>query len=282
MTFIYKAGALCAAVALLGACASSTYDIDGVAAMENQGDAFASALQNRYGERARFEHGEGDWASVKFFNTRAHAAAMNDVPALQNPDDRSLKADQMPIKMAYTQLASRLATNAPKTAPDACAKAQTWLEHWMEQSEEGHQPDHIAMAREGYETAVVNCKGEMPMAKPMAQPGLPEPVVIYFAHDSFAISSANRALIEQAAAAAKKAKADSVMLIGHTDRSGSDSYNMGLSRARVAAVGNAIMEAGLDRSMVKKNYAGETSPQVSTQDGVRERMNRRVEIVFQR
>lgn len=279
MKFVYKAGALCAAVALLGACAS-TYDIDGVAAMDNSGGAFAKALQKHYGERARFEEGEGDWASVKFFNTNAMNAAMNKVPALQSPDDRSLKTDQADIKSAYARLSAALGTNAPNVAPDACARAQTWFEHWMEQSAEGHQPDDIAMARKGYEDAVPACKGEMAMAMPM--PGMPDPVVIYFGHDSFDITGANRALIEQAAAAAKKAKATSVVLIGHADRSGSDSYNMGLSRARAAAVGNAIMEAGIDRSMVQKRFAGETSPQVGTDDGVRERMNRRVEIVFER
>lgn len=281
MNFIYKTGALCAAVALLGACAS-TYDIDGVAAMENSGGAFAKALQKRYGERARFEEGEGDWASVKFFNTNAMNAAMNDVPALQSPDDRSLKTDHAAIKSAHARLSAALSTNAPNAAPDACARAQTWLEHWMEQAEEGHQPDDIAMARKGYEAAVPNCKGEMAMAMPAKQMDMPDPVVIYFTHDSFDISGANRALIEQAAAAAKKAKATSVVLIGHADRSGSDSYNMGLSRARAAAVGNAIMEAGIARSMVQKRFAGETSPQVGTDDGVRERMNRRVEIVFER
>lgn len=278
MKLAYKIGALGAAVAVLGACASD-YDIDGVSAMNNQGDAFAQALQKRYGERARFEEGEGDWASVRFFNTRAQGSAMNAVPALQSPDGRSLKTDQADIASAYAHLSAALGTNAPNVAPDACALSQTWLEHWMEQAEEGHQPDHIAAARKGYEDAVPDCKGEVAQAP---APGLPDPVIIYFDHDSFDISDANRALIEQAAAAAKAAKAGSVVLIGHADRSGAADYNMGLSRARVAAVGNAIMEAGLDRNMVQKNHAGESSPQVNTDDGVRERKNRRVEIVFQR
>ena len=280
MKSLYKIGALGAAVALLGACASA-YDVDGVAAMDNSGGAFAQALQKRYVERAQFEKGEGDWESVKFFNMRAHGAAMNEVPAVQSPDDRNLKADAMPIKMAHTTLASRLGSNAPQVAPDACARAQTWLEHWMEQSEEGHQPDHIAAARKGFDEAIVDCKGDM-AATPAPMADMPDPVVIYFAHDSFDVTAANVALIKQAAAAAKKAEATSVVLIGHADRSGNEAYNMGLSRARAAAVGNALMEAGIARSMVQKRYAGETSPQVGTDDGVRERMNRRVEIVFER
>lgn len=277
MKSVLKITAACGALAALAGCASM-YDVDRVAGMNDQGGAFASALHKRYIERAQFEVGEGDWQSVAFFNTRAEAAAMNDVPALQMPDDRSLKVDAGAINGAYASLSGALKTNAPQAAPDACARAQTWLEHWMEQSEEGHQADHIATARGEFEKALPECKGDMAM--PMAS--MPDPVVIYFTHDSFDISGANMALIQSAAAAAKKSGAKRVVLIGHADRSGSTDYNMGLSRARVAAVGNALMEAGIARTMVQKTYAGETSPQVKTDDGVRERMNRRVEIMFEK
>lgn len=283
MKTVLKASVVFGAVAMLSACAGN-YDVAGVSAMGDQGDAFASALHKRYSERAQFEVNEGDWQSVSFFNTRAEMAAMGNAPAVQMPGDRALKVDADAIGQAYATLSAALKTNAPQTSPDACARAQTWFEHWMEQSEEGHQADHVAMAREGYEKAIPDCTGEMAMPMPMpAEPAaLPEPFIVYFTHDSFDLTSANLDLIKRAAAAAKASKATRLVLIGHTDRSGSSEYNEGLSRARVVAVGNALMEAGVARKMVKKSFAGETSPQVATEDGKRERMNRRVEVVFER
>ena len=282
MKTVMKVSAVLGAVAMLSACAGN-YDVAGVTAMGDQGDAFASALHKRYVERAEFEVKEGDWQSVSFFNTRAEMAAMGNAPAVQMPSDRALKVDADAIAQAYTALSAALKTNAPQVAPDACALSQTWFEHWMEQAEEGHQADHVAMMRAGYEKAIPDCTGHMamPMAKEMPM-ALPEPFIVYFTHDSYDLSSANMDLIKRAAAAAKASKATRLVLIGHTDRSGSSEYNQGLSRARVVAVGNALMESGVARKMVTKSSAGETSPQVMTDDGKRERMNRRVEVVFER
>ncbi|MBF0248951.1 MAG: OmpA family protein [Alphaproteobacteria bacterium] len=263
------------ALAVLSGCASN-YDIAGVAAMADKGDAFAQALHKRYTERAEFERGEGNWASVNFFNTRAKMAAMGQAVALQAPSERGRKEDQDATAAAYSELSAALNSNAPQMTPDACARAQTWFEHWMEQSAEGHQADDIAEARAGYEAAIPECKPGMAAAAPM-----PEPFIVYFDFDSFEVNAKAMEIISMAAAAANNAGA-SVVLIGHADTMGDGDYNMGLSRARVNAVGNAIQEAGVDRMKVKKSHAGETSPQLDKGDQVNERMNRRVEIVFER
>jgi len=284
MKTILKTSAVLGAVAMLSACAG-TPKSPGVTATADLGDAFAAALHQRYSERADFEVGQSDRISTSFFRTRAEVAATGKAPVLQMPSERPVKMNLDAIEQAYSTLSAALKTNAPQVAPDACARAQTWLEHWMEQSEEGYQSDHMAMARDGYEKAIPDCKATMAMPAPMAKEmpmALPEPFIVYFTHDSFDLSSANMDLIKRAAAAAKASKATRLVLIGHTDRSGSSDYNQGLSRARVVAVGNALMEAGVARNMVTKSSAGETSPQVATDDGKRERMNRRVEVVFER
>lgn len=279
MKMVLKAGVVLGATALLAACAN-TYDIDKVSMMSNQGGAFASALHKRYVERAQFEKGEGNWSSVAFFNSRAEMAAMGDAPMAQMPSERNLKVDGSAINAAYNTLSAALKTNAPQTAPDACARAQTWFEHWMEQAEEGHQADHIATARGEFETAMPQCKGEMGMSMPMAD--LPGPLVVYFTHDSADITSAAMSLIERAAKAAVMADAKRAVLIGHTDRSGGSAYNMALSQKRAEAVARALMMQGVPSAEIHSSHAGETSPQVKTKDGMRERMNRRVEVMFER
>ena len=279
MKTVLKTGAVCAATVMLAACAN-TYEVDTVAMMEAKGDAFAQALHKRYVERAQFEVGEGNWGSVGFFNSRAKMAAMGEAVAVQAPARRHLKVDAGAIASAYGDLTAALKTNAPQTTPDACARAQTWFEHWMEQAEEGHQDDHIAWTRGEYMKAIEECQGAKPMAMPMAD--MPAPLIVYFAHDSADVTGAVEALIERAVEAAKAAGATRAVLIGHTDRSGADGYNMTLSLARVNAVAQSLMTHSRGMLETATSHAGETSPQVATADGVKERMNRRVEVVFEK
>ncbi len=279
MKTVLKTGAVCAATVMLAACAN-TYEVDTVAMMEAKGDAFTQALHKRYVERAQFEVGEGNWGSVGFFNSRAKMAAMGEAVAVQEPARRHLKVDVETIASAYGDLAAALRTNAPQVTPDACARAQTWFEHWMEQAEEGHQDDHIAWTRGEYMKAIQDCQGDKPMAMPMG--GMPAPLIVYFAHDSADVTGAVEALIERAVQVAKAAGATRAVLIGHADRSGTDGYNMTLSLARVNAVAQSLMTHSKGALETATSHAGETSPQVATDDGVKERMNRRVEVVFEK
>ncbi|MEG3619116.1 OmpA family protein [Magnetovibrio sp. PR-2] len=274
MKNVMKASALLGAMGMLAACASS-YDVEGVKMMSDQGDAYASALHKRYSERAVFEKEEGDWQSVAFFNDNAKMAAMGQAPMLQDPSARALKADMDGIKMGHASLTKALGTNAPQVNSDACARAQTFLEHWMEQSEEGHQPDHIAAAKTSFETALPDCVGEKPV---MAKPEL-KPLIVYFAFDSAEVSSGAMSQVKVAVEAAKKAGVKQATVIGHTDTSGNADYNMMLSQKRAEAVAKALMVQGIG-TQISSSHAGETSPMEATDDGVKSRLNRRVEVVF--
>lgn len=65
---------------------------------------------------------------------------------------------------------------------------------------------------------------------------------------------------------------------GHADRSGSDAYNVELSRRRAEAVASLLASAGIPRASITTDARGEEQPRVPTADGVREPQNRRVEI----
>jgi outer membrane protein OmpA-like peptidoglycan-associated protein len=71
-----------------------------------------------------------------------------------------------------------------------------------------------------------------------------------------------------------------VKLVGHADRSGSDTYNQALSLRRANAVKGALVREGVSESMIAVDGRGESEPMVPTADGVREPQNRRVNISF--
>ena len=85
---------------------------------------------------------------------------------------------------------------------------------------------------------------------------------------------------DEAAQAAKAGNKTRLELTGHTDRSGSDQYNLALSLRRGEAVKQALIAQGIPANAISIIGRGESQPLVPTADGVREPQNRRVEIVL--
>jgi len=67
-------------------------------------------------------------------------------------------------------------------------------------------------------------------------------------------------------------------VVGHTDKSGTDLYNNGLSTRRAANVAAMMEQAGIAATEIATEARGESQVLVETADGVREPQNRRVEI----
>lgn len=69
-----------------------------------------------------------------------------------------------------------------------------------------------------------------------------------------------------------------VMLAGHSDRSGDAIGNRTASIARASAVRSELERRGIPRNVIRIASFGEERPLVPTEDGVREVQNRRVVI----
>jgi len=67
-------------------------------------------------------------------------------------------------------------------------------------------------------------------------------------------------------------------VVGHTDRSGSDSYNEGLALRRARVVADMMGGAGIPADAIAVSGMGERKPRVQTVDGQRTPENRRVEV----
>ena len=113
---------------------------------------------------------------------------------------------------------------------------------------------------------------------PAAQPR--QNFIVFFDFDRSNITADAQRVITDAASAAKSGNVARIQLTGHTDRSGSDQYNMALSLRRGEAVKQALIRQGIPAASIAIIGRGESQPLVPTADGVREPQNRRVEIVL--
>lgn len=106
------------------------------------------------------------------------------------------------------------------------------------------------------------------------------PFIVFFDWDQSDITPEAAAILDNAAAAYAQTGSAQVMLAGHADRSGSASYNVGLSQRRADAVRAYLAGRGVPDGSISTSAFGEERPLVQTEDGVREPQNRRVEITF--
>jgi outer membrane protein OmpA-like peptidoglycan-associated protein len=103
---------------------------------------------------------------------------------------------------------------------------------------------------------------------------------VFFGHNLADLTPEALDVVKQAAAAAKSYGSSSIALVGHTDRSGSDTYNQALSMKRATSVKSALVTEGIAEAAIAIEAKGESSPLVNTDDGVREPQNRRVNITL--
>jgi outer membrane protein OmpA-like peptidoglycan-associated protein len=109
----------------------------------------------------------------------------------------------------------------------------------------------------------------------------PEPVsfLLYFLHDSTELTAESKSYISEVPSLVKERKFYEISIIGHTDTTGSDEYNMTLSNARAKTVRDALLSHGILSSQMELRYHGKRDPAVPTGDNVSEPRNRRVEVV---
>jgi outer membrane protein OmpA-like peptidoglycan-associated protein len=84
-----------------------------------------------------------------------------------------------------------------------------------------------------------------------------------------------QSVLQDAAKYASDGHATKETIVGHTDTSGSTSYNLRLSERRAKATADALVALGVPQSSLDVSWTGEADLAVPTPDGVREPLNRR-------
>ncbi|MGB1087983.1 MAG: OmpA family protein, partial [Alphaproteobacteria bacterium] len=245
-----------------------------------RGNEFDDHLAREYQDLSAFESDEMfDWRDAERYAGRANAAASHKAVYPYVPTDwRIVGKDNMTALVdARAKLVSALNRGGRTLAPKEAAIAQAKYDCWVEQQEEGHQPDHIAACRAEFDAAYAALLAAMPaMSEEIARE------TVYFAFDSSAISAGEQAEINEFVAAMKPMANIVLHVVGHADRSGSSAYNQKLSHARAVAVRSELVRQGMNVAAIASEdlkAAGEDAPAVATADGVKEARNRRVEII---
>jgi outer membrane protein OmpA-like peptidoglycan-associated protein len=127
-----------------------------------------------------------------------------------------------------------------------------------------------------------------PPPTPVVAPPAPPPAavapqsqvfIVFFEFDKSSLTPDARRVVDNAAAAYKSGKSG-VAIAGYTDLSGTQQYNLALSKRRADTVKAALVRDGVPASAIDESWHGKENPRVPTAEGVREPQNRRVEITM--
>ena len=103
---------------------------------------------------------------------------------------------------------------------------------------------------------------------------------ILFDVDSDALRTAARQNLQNLANSLQKYRRTNVLLVGHTDATGSDSYNQGLSERRASSAASFLASQGLSRPRVETAGRGEIEPVAENETERGRQQNRRVEVAI--
>lgn len=275
------AAAIAVAVIFAGSAAyAGAHKTEAMMATENA--ALAEALEREYSAMAAEEAIEKDAADEAHFSGKAAKAAANQSVKPDAPTSRVLPGtDTAFADRTYNRILAAYDNGAANSHPNELATAQAAYDCWLQENEEGYQLLHIWRCRDAANAALATIeKLPEPAAAPVAMMPSQE-FTIYFGFDSSDLSPAAQDTVTAIVSAYGQRSGDDVNIVGHTDTSGSNDYNLALSQRRADAVAQALSGGGMSSGTMDEAAVGEIAPAVNTGDGVREPLNRRVVVTIE-
>ncbi len=103
---------------------------------------------------------------------------------------------------------------------------------------------------------------------------------VYFDTEKYNINEKSKETLNKLAAIFKEYPNTNVLVEGHTDDRGSDSYNLTLSKNRAQAVTSYMVSSGLDKGRFDTKWYGEAQPKYDNNTTEGRAKNRRVELAI--
>ncbi|HEX5624151.1 MAG TPA: OmpA family protein [Sulfuricurvum sp.] len=133
---------------------------------------------------------------------------------------------------------------------------------------------------------VVNSKDkcpETPHAYKVDPEGCPVHVTLHlnFAFDSSVLPASSKSDIDKLTRVLKENLPAKVIIIGHTDHTGTDDYNQKLSERRANALAKRLVENGIEVQRIEASGKGEKEPVMTNTTREGRAQNRRIEVDIQ-
>ncbi|MEL6337568.1 MAG: OmpA family protein [Pseudomonadota bacterium] len=258
--------AACAKPDLPGSNLGDTFAAERFLASSHGGPGFSGALASEYAELARRSALEDTrWYNATAYMAKSEAASAGAQVGPWTPESLGVSGEAGGL---YEETLAIVLENRD-VRPEACARLQAMWDQWLEALR--GQPGGCVDPNEAfalYEEAKAACLGIAPTSD----------FIVYFGFDSTALTARARETLDQVVAAFTGLNASAMSLVGHADTSGSAAYNQGLSERRARRVAQGLVERGVPQGAMTLAGRGEREPARVTGDGVREPLNRRVEI----
>jgi OOP family OmpA-OmpF porin len=261
------------------------------------GSPFTQALASEYRDYANTELKDMfDYPDALHFSRKGLAAAAGDTVLPEPLADWNLSEEaQQELGAARGRLIVAFDLGARESDPPLAAHAQAKFDCWIEQQEETWGTANVPSCKNQFLEAMTQLESKL-------QPPAPAPEVavmdygvdaskpmeaenamylVFFDWDRSDLGTGALSVLDSVAAEVAKNPPNTVNVVGHTDTSGPNDYNQRLALKRANAVRDALVERGVNASMIQIDAKGETELLVQTPDGVREPANRRANISFQ-
>lgn len=103
---------------------------------------------------------------------------------------------------------------------------------------------------------------------------------VYFATDQYNIEGDSRTALNKLAGIFKEYPDTNILVEGHTDSTGSDAYNLTLSKNRAQAVTHFLVNEGISSGRIDTKWYGESQPKYDNSTVEGRAKNRRVELAI--
>lgn len=268
---------------LLAACSNASLDKLHKAALPD--DPYLAVLASQYRTLSDASAGDSRWDAAQFYADKGLAAAFGHAEPPENPANWPIAADQSSeLSLAYNQLQEALTPAIQEKSPRAAANAVAFYDCWVQKT--SAKEADAELCRDGFRDAITALTRPVTAAEsdaPAADVALSTSFLVFFGWDESSLNVEGKGVVNKVVAYLKKLETAGYEIVvnGHTDRSGDESYNLTLSNARADMVKSSLVKSGVAAEKITTYGFGESDPRVKTPDGVRERANRRVEIFIE-
>ena len=285
-----------AAVCTLGACSYDSFsEVEALNSSQAVGSPFTQRLAAEYREFSNVELKEMfDYPDALHFARKGLAASSGEEVLPEPTSDWNLSPEHVrELGTARGRLMKVLDMGAREMMPDQAAVAQARFDCWIEQQEENWQNDDISTCKNDFLGALQALEDQMTTVATPAEPPMTveatEPMqienavyLVFFDFDKSAVTNEGDSIVEAVVTELNgRTDVNAITIIGHTDTSGSNSYNQRLAMKRAQAVMDTLVARGVDPALIRMESRGESDLIVQTADGIREPANRRVSISFE-